>query len=238
MDWRSTARTNKPYVKVYREEHQPALHLLIDRTASMRFGTRGRLKVTQAARIAALLALQAAASQTCIGATLWQVNLQRVPCRQGEIGALRVIEAAIAACPPLFDTAVSPPTLAQVLRQLDAELPRGSRLVLVSDFSRLLAADSAALLRLASRHQVQAIQVLDASEINLPNVGLMRFQDAASGAQRWLNSGSPALRAAFSEAAEARHAAQQAVFRAAGMALPLCLAHTDDLAALAGELSR
>lgn len=237
MDWRSTARTNKPYVKVYREEHQPALHLLIDRGASMRFGTRGRLKVTQAARIVALLALQAAASQTCIGATLWQAKLRSVPCRQGEIGALQVIEAAIAACPP-SDDGSDAPMLAPVLSQLDAELPRGSRLVLISDFSRLQTADSAALLRLANRHQVHAIQVLDASEINLPNVGLMCFQDAASGVLRRLDTGSQRLRTAFSKAAAVRHAAQQTVFRAAGISLSLCLANTDDLTALASALSR
>ena len=101
MDWRTTARTNKPHIKIYREEHQPTLHIVIDRGPSMRYGTRNRLKVTQAARIATLLSFAAAGGGTCIGGSLWQPDACTLPCRNGETGATQLIQAAITPCPPL-----------------------------------------------------------------------------------------------------------------------------------------
>ncbi len=162
MDWRTTARTARPHIKIYREEHQPALHVVIDRGPSMRFGTRTRLKVTQAARIAATLGFGAARANTCIGGTLWQPGAMTLPCRNGTAGAMQLAQAAIAPCPPLTDpVAAAMPPLYALLDRLDGQLPRGSKVVLISDFHALSEADMPALLRLASRHQVQAVQVLD-----------------------------------------------------------------------------
>ena len=100
MDWRTTARTARPHIKIYREEHQPALHVVIDRGPSMRFGTRSRLKVTQAARIAAMLGFGAARANTCIGGSDLQPGADAaVPQRRA--GAMQLMQAAIAPCPPL-----------------------------------------------------------------------------------------------------------------------------------------
>jgi uncharacterized protein (DUF58 family) len=230
MDWRTTARAARPYVKIYRETHQPALHIVLDRSASMRFGTHGRLKVTQAARLTALLALHAARAHTCIGGSVLQTPPLMLPCHHGERGALQLIRAAITPCPPL-DTAGlgAAPCWAELLTRLDAQLPRASRVMLISDFRSLAETDAAALLRLASRHQLQAFQVLDRTETALPDVGLMRFQDAVTGALRWLDTGNAALRAAFAQHASARQAAQLALFRRAGVALRRCRADADAL---------
>ena len=230
MDWRTTARAAKPYVKVYRETHQPALHIVMDRSASMRFGTHGRLKVTQAARLAALLVLHAARDHTCIGGSVLQIPVQTLACHHGERGALQMIQAAIAPCPPLDGNGLGGvPRWSELFAQLDAQLSRGSRVVLISDFRSIAESDAAALLRLASRHQLQAFQVLDRTEMALPDVGLMRFQDAATGALRWLDTGNAALRAAFAQHASARQAAQLALFRRAGVALRRCRADADAL---------
>ena len=88
MDLRTTARTGKPYLKIYREEHQPALHIVVDRGASMRFGTRTQLKAALAARLAAIFAFSAMHSNTCIGGTVWQPGGFILPCRNGEEGAI------------------------------------------------------------------------------------------------------------------------------------------------------
>lgn len=233
MDWRTTARAARPYVKVYRETHQPALHIVMDRSASMRFGTRGRLKVTQAARLVALLVLHAARDHTCIGGSVLQIPVQTLACHHGERGALQLIQAAMAPCPPLDGNGLGDvPRWSELFTQLDAQLARGSRVVLISDFRSLIEADAAALLRLASRHRVQAFQVLDRTEMVLPDVGLMRFQDAVTGARRWLDTGNAALRAAFAQHASARQAAQLALFRRAGVALRRCRADADALEVL------
>ena len=228
MDWRTTARTNKPHIKIYREEHQPALHIVIDRGPSMRFGTRSQLKVTQAARIAAILGFGAAAGNTCIGGSIWQPDGYTLPCRNGETGAMQLIQAAIAPCPPLpSPQSQSMRPFADLLEQIDALLPRGSRVVLISDFRRMQASDQAPLLRIASHHQLQAIQVLDPSETALPDIGLMRFQDAASEQSRWVDTGSHAVRTAFQHQAGLQQNELQALFRRTGVRLQHCMTDAD-----------
>jgi len=226
MDWRTTARTGKPYLKIYREEHQPTLHLVIDRGASMRFGTRTQLKAAQAARIAAMFAFGAAAGNGSVGATLWQPGGFMLPAGTGQDAAIRLIHAAIAPCPPLPDTSASP-AFSEVLRQLDFALPNGSRAVLISDFRQLNETDLSWLARLASHHEVRAIQVLDPAETELPQVGLMRFRDIVSGTTAWLDTGSRALRRAFHEKVELSHERQRALFGRVGIPLRRCLTNED-----------
>ncbi len=229
MDWRTTARTGKPYLKVYREEHQPPLHIVVDRGASMRFGTRKQLKVTLAARIAAIFAFAAMPSNTCIGGTLWQPSGFSLPCLNGEEGATRLVRAAIAPCPPLQnDTHAEARTFAEMLRELDAQLPRGSRLVLISDFAQLHEQDLPVLMRLASHHDLLALQVMDSAEETLPNVGMMRFFDVASGKLRWLDTGSQRVRSLFHRQAEALHAQQKVLFERVGVQLHRCSTEADE----------
>lgn len=227
MDWRTTARTGKPYLKVYREEHQPALHIVVDRSASMRFGTRKQLKVTLAARLAALFAFAAMPSNTCIGGTLWQPGGMTLPCLNGEEGATRLVQAAIAACPPLQSSGQdAAPTFATLLRELDAVLARGTRLVLISDFSQLTEPDLPILMRLASHHNLLAIHVMDRAEEILPNVGMMRFLDLATDQVRWLDSGSQRVRSAFEKQAKILHVQQDELFVRIGVKLHRC--YTDE----------
>ncbi len=229
MDWRTTARTGKPYLKVYREEHQPALHIVIDRGASMRFGTRKQLKVTLAARIAAIFAFSAMSANTCIGGTLWQSGGFTLPCMNGEEGATRLVRAAITPCPPLQqDTQKAARSFAEMLREVDALLQRGSRLVLISDFAQLHEQDLPILMRLAAHHDLLAVQVIDSAEENLPNVGMMRFMDVASGNVRWLDTGSQRVRSAFFQQAAVLHTQQQLLFDRIGVHLHRCSTDADE----------
>lgn len=227
MDWRTTARSGKPYLKIYREEHQPVLHLVVDRGASMRFGTRTQLKVTQAARLAVLCAWAAVRSNTCIGGTLWQPAGMTLPCRNGEAGALQLARAAIAACPPLPVEVAPVPAFTEICYALDAQLPAGSRIVLLSDFARVTNIDAPALRTLAARHDVRAIQILDAAECDLPEVGQMRFADLASGATGWLDTHAAPLRETFHATAAARFEQQRKIFTRAGIAVSRCMTHDD-----------
>lgn len=228
MDWRTTARTGKPYLKIYREEHQPALHVVADRGASMRFGTRTQLKATLAARVAAIFAFSTMSSNACIGGTIWQPGGFTLPCRNGEEGATQLVRAAIAPCPPLVEASQDEArTFATMLRQLDTLLPRGSRLVLISDFGQLHEQDLPILLRLASHHELIAVQVLDAAEENLPNVGLMRFHDVATGKLRWLDTASHGVRETFQREAAALHDKQRLLFERIGVRLHQCATDGD-----------
>jgi uncharacterized protein (DUF58 family) len=229
MDWRTTARTGKPYLKVYREEHQPALHIVIDRGASMRFGTRKQLKVTLAARLATLFAFASMPSNTCIGGTLWQPGGFTLTCRNGEEGAMQLVQAAIAPCPPLQEnTHEEARTFSAMLRGLDAVLQRGTRLVLISDFAQMHEQDLPVLMRLASHHSLIALQVNDRAETSLPNVGMMNFFDVASGKMRWLDTASQRVRHLFNQQATALQVQQQQLFKRIGVNLHRCQTDEDE----------
>jgi len=233
MDWRTTARTGRAHLKIYREERQPTVHLVVDRGATMRFGTRRRLKVAQAARVAAVLAFATAERNGVIGATLWNARDETLPARHGRLAALGLIEAAAAPCPPLADPA---PTEilhhADRLAALDANLPRGARVVLISDFAWLTEEHVTPLARLAARCDVWAIQIVDPVERALPEMGLVRFHDMASGQRVWLDTGETAVRGAV-RSAFADHLAAQAVRLArAGARHQQVDSAADDLVAL------
>jgi uncharacterized protein (DUF58 family) len=233
MDWRTTARTGRPHLKIYREERQPTVHLVVDRGATMRFGTRRRLKVAQAARVAALLAFAAAGRNGVIGATLWDAQDQEVPPLHGRLAALALIEQAAAPCPPLTDPASTEPLHhADRLASLEASLPRGAQLVLISDFSWLTAAHEPLLARLAARFEVWAIQIVDAAERALPYLGLVRFHDMASGQGVWLDTARASVRSACQSALARRLDTQAASLVRAGVRHQQVGSETDDLVAL------
>jgi len=232
MDWRTTARTGRAHLKIYREERQPLVHLVIDRGATMRFGTRRRLKVAQGARVAALLAFAVAARNGVTGATLWDSEDDTLPARHGRPAALALIERAAAPCPPLADPAPSD-TLhhADRLAALEASLPRGARLVLISDFAWLTAAHEPVLARLAARCDVWAIQIIDAVERALPDLGRVRFHDMTSGQRVWLDTAKSAVRASSQAALLRRLDSQAATLARAGVRHLRLDSETDDLLA-------
>ena len=233
MDWRTTARTGRAHLKIYREERQPLVHLVVDRGATMRFGTRRRLKVAQAARVAAVLAFAAAGHNGVIGATLWNAQDETLPARHGRLAALGLIEHAAAPCPPLSDPAPTD-TLhhADRLAALEASLPRGARLVLISDFAWLADAHETQLARLAARFDVWAIQIVDAAERALPEMGAACFHDMASGQRVWLDTAQDSVCGAVRTALADRLAAQAARLARAGVRHQPVDSDADDLVAL------
>lgn len=218
MDWRTTARIGKPYLKIYREEHHPMLHMVIDRGAGMRFGTRVRLKAAQAARVTALLAIASSRDCACIGGTVVEDAATPLLCQPGDAGALAISEAAAAPCPPLGKGGDAAAAWDALLPRLIAEIPRGSRLVFVTDLHWLREEHASALNLLASRQEVAVCEILDPAEAMLPDVGLARFRDTASGATRWIDTASRNVRAVFQREAEAQRQARVLLLRRAGIA--------------------
>jgi len=233
MDWRTTARTGRAHLKIYREERQPLVHLVVDRGATMRFGTRRRLKVAQAARVAAVLAFATAGQNGVISATLWDTQDETLPARHGRLAALGLIEQAAAACPPLSDPAPTESLhFADRLAALEATLPRGARLVLISDFAWLTDAHEALLARLAARCDVWAIQIVDPAERALPDMGAACFHDMASGRRVWLDTTQTTVRGAVRNAFSSHLAAQAGRLARAGVRHQPMDSAADDLVAL------
>ena len=210
MDWRTTARTGEPYLKVFREEHHPALHIVVDRSAGMRFGTTRQLKAAQAARVAILAAVLESSAFACVGGTMIESGLDNtaltLPCMTKQAGILQLAQAAAAPCPPITpDSAQEHHSWTDALRRIAATLPNGSRLLLCSDFRWLAVDDVPLLAHLALRHDIACVHITDPVEHALPALGRASFYDLATQRLRWVDTGKREVRERFALATSARH---------------------------------
>ena len=231
MDWRTTARLGTPYLKTYREERQPLLHIVLDRGPSMRFGTRRRLKVTQAARVALLAGFAASANNVAVGLTLWDSPDRTLAARHGRSGWLEAVQAIVEPCAPQAAERGEAQHEEVRLQALRAELPRGSRLLLLSDFAWLAPLHEAQLASLGEHCDALAIGIHDAAERALPDVGLACFADPAGGAPRWLDTRRAGVRAAHAQACAARQDEVEARLRRCGWRTLRLGGEVDDLLA-------
>ncbi|MBX3688646.1 DUF58 domain-containing protein [Dokdonella sp.] len=194
MDWRVTARTNKPHTKLFEEEREQALLLALDCNPSMRFGTRARFKSVQAARAAALLAWMASRAGDRVGVIGFGggVNGEVKPAG-GRRGVLRVLRA-------IRDWDHAPDKgsnddLSQALARMRHVLRPGMRLVLLTDgFS----ADAPAVLplpQLAARHEIAVVLLRDALELHAPPPG--RYAVHLGATRRIVDFADPRVRDAW-----------------------------------------
>jgi uncharacterized protein (DUF58 family) len=232
MDWRLTARSGEPYMKVFREVKQPSVFVLVDRRSTMRFGTRQRLKAAQAANVAALCGFAAVRRGAAVGGVLVQPELRWLDERSGESGAHALIRGAAAPC-PLLAGGDNEPSLGKVLCQVQAMLTPGTELVLISDFWDLAETDQPCLFHLATQQDVFAVQVLDPAELSLPNAGLLHLRSVESGMSARINSADPGLRAGYEKAVQDQLQQRQHWLTAAGITVQRLMTDHDPVQALA-----
>jgi uncharacterized protein (DUF58 family) len=161
----------------------------------MRFGTRTRLKVTQAARVATCIAFAAQQGHHALAGVMLQAGPHWLTQRSGEQAALALAHAASAPCPPIYpgeinrrERAAVEPDLASVLNQLQVMLTPGSILYLISDFMDLTATHRPGLAQLAANNAIYAVHIVDPAEQTLPRVGRVRLQSADGSDVRLLDS--------------------------------------------------
>ena len=164
IDWRATARSQYPLVRTYHSEFSQPLCLVIDRRPAMRFATRVRLKVTQALRMALWIGGGAARSGREISAVLLDYPCHWLPSQQGMLSLRSMAKLANMPCPPSEPEDTQQINWQQILSGLKQHMPRGSELILLSDFSGL-GGDDNKMLRMLGNHCVtRAIHVFDPSE--------------------------------------------------------------------------
>jgi uncharacterized protein (DUF58 family) len=200
IDWNVTARQGKPYVRRYIEERSLTLWLLVDVSASLRFGPDAKTKADRAAQAAALLA--AAAIQNGDRAGLVLVS-DRVEAELRPEGGARHLARL------LRHLVATPATSRRT--ELSVGLSRlgwSTRRALVIALSDFLTPEPVALWRrVARRHEVVALRLVDPREDSLPSAGLISVEDAEDGTRRVVDSGSKRVRAAYVKAANERRAA-------------------------------
>jgi uncharacterized protein (DUF58 family) len=193
IDWNVTARLGAAYVKRYLEERELTVLFLVDASASEQFGTRVRTKQELAVEVSAVLALAAARNNDRIGAVWCTDRVERfVPARRGRRHALRIINDLLA-----FEPVGSGTDLGPALQFADSILRRRSVVFLVSDF--LGSGYQTALERLARRHDVIALQLVDLRERELPDLGLVALYEAEAGSWSWIDTGRREIREEFQQ---------------------------------------
>lgn len=194
IDWNVTARYIRPYVKVFEEERELTVMLMIDVSGSRDFGSVNVMKKEIITEIAATLAFSAIQNNDKIGVLFFSDKIEKfIPPQKGKKHILYIIRELIDFKPDDTKTDIS-----LVLKYLTNAIKKRCTAFLISDFIDKGGFKDA--LTIANRkHDVVAIQVYDQRETELPSVGLMKVKDAETGAERWIDSSSAKVRNAFSE---------------------------------------
>ena len=203
-------------VRTYHTELSRPLCLVIDRRASMRFGTRARLKVTQAVRVALMLAGREVRTGGELAAVLLDAPCQWLPAARGARSLKRLVDAAVAPCPPR-EPDTGEPGWDKILATLRGRLAQGSELVLISDFAGLRARDEAALRAVGRYFDCRAIRIVDPIEHGaMPRVPLRLYWD---GVSEQVDGTDPAVAAALLSRQRAWEGFLDDAFRRAGIRL-------------------
>ena len=196
-DWNVTARMNAPHVKVFEEERELTVVLLVDISRSGLFGTQGKTKREQIAEIAATLTFSAILNNDKVGCILFSDRVEKfIPPAKGRTHFLHIIREILEYEPKHDGTDIG-----EALRYLTNAIKKKCTAFVLSDMLDVQT-DAApryeeALKVAVNRHDISVIRVSDPREKTLPNVGLVNAKDAESGASRWINTGSRSVRNAY-----------------------------------------
>jgi len=200
IDWNVTARFNHPYVKVFDEERELTVMLIIDVSASNQFGTRKSLKQDMITEIAAVLAFSAIQNNDKVGVIFFSQTVEKfIPPKKGTAHILRIIRELIEFRPNQQGTNLTEP-----LRYLTNAIKKRCTAFLLSDF---LARDFEDAIKIANKkHDLIAVRIYDERETELPDVGLIRARDAETSSQIWIDSSDRRVRRQYNNWYKAHYA--------------------------------
>ena len=199
MDWNVTARMSAPHVKVFEEERELTVVLLVDISRSGLFGTQGKTKREQIAEIAATLAFSAILNNDKVGCILFSDRVEKfIAPGKGRTHFLHIIREILEWEPQHNGTDIG-----EALRFLTNAIKKKCTAFILSDMLDVQADGTPryeeALKVAVNRHDLSVIRVSDPRERTLPNVGLVHAKDAESGASRWINTASRQVRDAYAD---------------------------------------
>lgn len=202
MDWNVTARLRAPYVKVFEEEREMTVMLLVDISRSGFFGTVGSTKRDMLAEIAAVLSFSAIINNDKVGALFFSDKIEKfIPPRKGRSHLLRIIREIIELKPESSGTDIG-----GALRFLTNAIKQKCTAFLLSD---MMDTDTSGAPRYedaikvaAGRHDLSVIKVFDPRERTIPDIGLVNVKDSETGETAWINTSSSKAREAYAKAAQ------------------------------------
>jgi uncharacterized protein (DUF58 family) len=191
IDWNVTARLNSPYVKVFEEERELTVMILVDVSASENFGTKTQLKRQLITELCAVLSFSAIQNNDKIGVIFFSDQIEKfIPPKKGRSHILRIIRELIDFKPEHSKTDIS-----QALKYLSNVIKKRSTAFVLSDFRDDAFVD---VLKIANRkHDIVALQILDQAELELPDVGLIPMADPETGDWNWVDTSNKTVQKEF-----------------------------------------
>ncbi len=206
IDWNVSARFNHPFVKIFEEERELTVMLLVDFSRSGSFGSGAQLKNEIAAEICAVLSFSAIKNNDKVGLVLFTDKIEKfVPPKKGRAHILRIIRELISFEPKGTGTSIK-----QALEYLNHVNKKRTICFLISDF---IDEGYDSILRIVSKkHDVIAIELSDPREEQLPSIGMIKMRDAETNKERWIDTSDARLRRTFEEYWAKRKAERKQMF--------------------------
>jgi uncharacterized protein (DUF58 family) len=211
IDWNVTARFNSPYLKIFDEERELTVMLLIDVSGSNEFGTEGSFKEELMTEIAAVLAFSAIQNNDKVGVIFFSDKIEKfIPPKKGTSHILRIIRELIDFRPESQGT-----NIAEALRFLTNAIKKRCTTFIISDF---IDKPFEQALRIASgKHDIVAIRVYDKRETELPPVGLMEVYDKETLTKSWVDTSNPRVREKYARWWKEHEAVLDSTFKRSGI---------------------
>ena len=221
IDWNVTARMNRPYVKIYEEERELTVMLLVDVSGSRNFGTLSQMKRDTMAEIAATLAFSTIENNDKVGVIFFSDQVEKfIPPKKGKSHVLHIIRELLSFEPEHNGTDIN-----AALQFLTNAQKRRCTAFLISDFIgvtgdglRVTGSREVAPIVIASRkHDLSAIQVYDRRDAEIPNVGLLKVRDPETGARVWTDTSLRSTRDAYAKAWRNQQEALETIYTKTGI---------------------
>jgi uncharacterized protein (DUF58 family) len=191
IDWNVTARFNSPFVKIFNEEREMTVMLLIDVSGSNLFGTRKQFKTDLITELAAVLSFSAITNNDKVGVIFFSDTVEKfIPPAKGKSHILRIIRELLTYTPSQRQTDIS-----EALRYFTNAIKKKCTAFVISDF---VGSDFEQALKIAAnRHDIVALQIADKGEAEIPNLGLLELQDPETGKRFWADTSSQKVRDSY-----------------------------------------
>lgn len=230
IDWNVTARLNKPYIKVFEEERELTVMLLVDVSGSRHFGTVSQFKRDMMAEVAATLAFSTIQNNDKVGVLFFSDQIEKfIPAKKGKSHVLHIIRELLS-----FEPQSKGTNIAQALEYFSNAQKRRCTAFLISDM--MVGADvrqmEKPLLIASNRHDVNVIQIYDQRDSALPNIGLVQFVDAETSQPLWVDTASQEVRVRYEQQWRQQQEALKDLFTKTGINSVACRTDQDYVKAL------
>lgn len=213
IDWNVTARFNRPFIKVFEEEREMTVMLLIDVSASHQFGTTESFKQDVITEIAAILSFSAIKNNDKVGVIFFSDQIEKfIPPKKGSTHILRIIRELVD-----FKAESKGTDVSEALKFMTNAIKKRSTAFVISDFKSPNFVDA---LKIANnKHDLMAVRIYDELENKLPNVGLIQVEDAETGVSQWVDTSNASVRRYFADKSRQQESQVKENFKKSGVDL-------------------